>query len=380
VQPFTIDTPDAVLADLRERLARTRLPDEADGAGWMLGTELSYLRSLLDYWLHEFDWRGVEARLNAFPQYTTEIDGLVVHFVHVRGTGERPLPLVLSHGWPSTFAELLPLVPLLCDPAAHGGEAADSFDLVIPSLPGFGYSSPHTRRGPRRTHDVWASLMSELGYERFGACGGDVGARIASRLGWFHPQRVVGIHLYSASLEWPDPLPEDLSAQERDHVAACERWDEAEGAYAAIQSTRPQTLAYGLSDSPAGLAAWIVEKLRAWSDCDGDIAARFDFDDVLTTVTIYWVTETINSANRYYYEARHDESPLRLSPGTRIDVPTGVAMFPGEADLVVPRELAERCYRIERWTDMPRGGHFPAHEEPALLAEEIRAFFRDLRE
>jgi pimeloyl-ACP methyl ester carboxylesterase len=373
MRTFTIDTPEPVLADLRERLARTRLPDEADGAGWSMGTDLGYMRSLLAYWRDEFDWRAVETRLNAFDQFVTEIDGVLVHFVHVRGQGEQSLPLVLTHGWPSTFAELLPLVPLLC------GDPAESFDLVIPSLPGFGYSSPHTRRGPRRVHDLWAALMRELGYERFGACGSDVGARVTSRLGWFHPERMIGIHLSGASLEWPDPLPGDLSDEERAYVARCDRWDHEEGGYAAIQATRPQTLGYGLTDSPVGLAAWIVEKFRAWSDCDGDIASRFSMDELLTTITIYWVTETINSANRHYYESRHDPDPLRLPPGTRIEVLTGVAMFPGEAELVVPRTLVERCYRVERWTDMPRGGHFPALEEPALLADEIRAFFRPLR-
>jgi pimeloyl-ACP methyl ester carboxylesterase len=373
VRPFTIKTPELVLEDLRERLARTRLPDEADGAGWLMGTDLGYMRSLIDYWQSGFDWRAAEARLNAFDQYTTEIDGVVVHFVHARGSGERPLPLVLSHGWPSTFAELLPLVPLLCD------DPAESFDLVIPSLPGFGYSSPHTARGPRRIHDLWATLMRELGYERFGACGSDIGARVTSRLGWFHSERMIGIHLSSVDLEWPDPLPDDLSDAERAYVDRCERWEHEEGGYSAIQATRPQTLGYALTDSPAGLAAWIVEKFRAWSDCGGDIASRYDMDTLLTTITIYWVTSTINSANRNYYEARHDPDRLRLPPGTRIDVPTGIAMFPGEADLLVPREFAERCYRIERWSDMPRGGHFPGFEEPALLADDIRAFFRPLR-
>jgi pimeloyl-ACP methyl ester carboxylesterase len=380
VQLFTIDTPEPVLADLRERLSRTRLPDEADGGGWLLGTDLAYLRSLIDYWRNEFDWRAIEARLNAFPQYTTEIDGIRIHFVHVRGRGEQPLPLVLTNGWPSTFAELLPLVPLLTDPTTHGGNPADAFDVIIPSLPGFGYSSPHTRRGPRRIHDTWATLMSELGYERFGACGRDIGARVTSRLGFYHSQRVVGIHLDGVDLEWPNPLPDDLSELEREYVARCEQWDREEGAYAAVQSTRPQTLAYGLCDSPAGLAAWIVEKFRAWSDCAGDITTRFDFDEILTTVTLYWVTNTINSANRNYYESRHDPAPLRLPPGTRIEVPAGFALFPGEAEPLVPRAFAERCYRITRWTDMPRGGHFPALEEPELLAEDIRAFFRPLRQ
>jgi pimeloyl-ACP methyl ester carboxylesterase len=379
VQRFTVDTPQEVLADLRARLALTRFPDEADGSGWLLGTDAGYLRELVDHWLHRFDWAAAQTRLNAFPQYTTEIDGQRIHFVHVRGRGTAPLPLVLTHGWPSTFAELLPLVGPLADPAAHGGSPDDAFDLVIPSLPGFAFSGPHTRRGPRRVHELWAALMDELGYGRFGACGSDIGARVTSRLGYHYGRRVVGIHLSSVDLEWPDPLPEDLSEEERAYTERAERWEREEGGYAAIQSTRPQTLAYGLADSPAGLAAWIVEKFRAWSDCGGDITSRFDLDEILTTVTLYWVTGTINSANRNYYEARHDPAPLRLAPGTRIEVPTGIAMFPGEAELVVPRGFAERCYRITRWTDMPRGGHFPALEEPGLLVDDIRAFFRTLR-
>lgn len=379
VAAFTIDIDHAVLDDLRERLGRTRWPDEADGGGWELGTDLTYLQRLVDYWRTTFDWSAAQQRLNAVPQFTTVIDDERIHFVHVRGRGPRPLPIVLTHGWPSTFAELLPLVPALTDPAAHGGDPADAFDVVIPSIPGFGFSSPHTRRGPRRVHDVWAELMRRLGYHRFGACGSDIGARVTSRLGWYHADRVVGIHLSSVDLEWPHPLPDDLTPEEQEYVDRCRRWDDEEGAYAAQQRTRPQTLAYGLADSPAGLAAWIVEKFRAWSDCGGDIETRFTADELLTTITLYWVTGTVNSANRWYYEVANDTAPLRLPPGVRIDVPTGIAMFPGEAQLLVPRSFAERCYRVQRWTDLPRGGHFPALEEPELLIDDIRTFFQPLR-
>ena len=380
MEKFVIDTPAEVLDDLRERLVRTRLPDEAEGGGWLLGTDLGYVRELVDHWLHRFDWRAVESRLNEFSHYRTVIEGIPVHFVHRPGRGERPMPLLLSHGWPSTFAELLPLAPLLADPAAHGSTGAHAFDVVIPSLPGFAFSTPYRETGPRRIHHVWASLMTELGYDRFGAAGSDIGARVTSRLGWHYPDRVIGIHISSVDLEWPDPLPEDLTSEEREYVARTEHWEQEEGAYAAVQGTRPQTLAYGLADSPVGLAAWIVEKFRAWSDCAGDVSTRFGFDELLTTVTLYWVTNSINAANRGYYQARHDPDPLRLPPGTRIEVPTGIAMFPGEAELVVPRAFAERCYAITHWTDMPRGGHFPALEEPALLADDLRAFFAPLRE
>ncbi|MFC7247131.1 epoxide hydrolase family protein [Catellatospora aurea] len=369
MEPFQIDLPSAALEDLWDRLDRTRWPDEADDAGWRYGTDLSYLRGLVRYWRDDFDWRSVEARLNAVPQFRTEIDGLQVHFAHVRSPNPDAVPLIFSHGWPGTFAEFLPLVPRL----------SDAFHLVIPSLPGFIFSAPYTRPGPRRIHDVWAALMQRLGYARFGACGSDVGARVTSRLGWYHRDRVIGIHISSVDLEWPNPLPDDLSEDERAYVARCNAWEDTEGGYAAIQSTRPQTLGYGLTDSPVGLAAWIVEKYRAWGDCHGDIATRFTADELLTTISLYWFTNTINSANRHYFEARHDAAPLRLPPGTRIEAPAGIAMFPGEADLLVPRTFAERCYNIVRWTDPPQGGHFPGLEEPALLADDIRAFFDSLQ-
>ena len=379
MERFTIAVPEDELDDLRERLARSRWPDQPDGTAWELGTDRSYLEELVGYWRNGFDWRAHEAQLNTFPQYRTTIDGDVIHYVHVRGQGSHPLPLVLTHGWPSAFTELLPLVGRLTDPAAHGGDPLDAFDVVIPSLPGFGFSSPHTRRGPRRVHDTWAKLMRRLGYARFGACGSDIGARVTSRLGAYYPDRVVGIHLSSVDLEWPDPLPNDLTPEEQQLVDRARRWEHEEGAYAAIQATRPQTLAYGLTDSPVGLAAWVVEKYRAWSDCGGDITSRFSFDDLLVPITLYWVTGTINSANRTYYEARHNPDPLRLQPGSRIGVPAGIAMFPGETELVVPRRFAARCYDLVRFTEMPRGGHFPALEEPDLLAVDIRDFFASLR-
>jgi pimeloyl-ACP methyl ester carboxylesterase len=365
IQPFRLRVDERVLDDLRTRLERVRWPDEPEGGGWDYGTDLGYLQELVTYWRDGFDWRSAEARLNGYPQYRTRIADDEIHFVHVAGERKGRLGLILTHGWPSSFTEMLPLVPLL----------SEDLDLIIPSLPGFCCSSPITRRGPRRVHDTWAALMSRLGYERFGACGSDVGARVTSALGRFHPERLVGIHLSSVDLEWPDPLPDDLTAEEQDYVRRVERWEREEGGYAAVQSTRPQTLAYGLSDSPVGLAAWLVEKYRSWSDCRGDVSTRFTFDDLLTVITLYWVTGTINSANRSYREHRPDRVGPGLPPGRRVDVPTAVAMFPGESDLLVPQSFAERCYRVERWTDMPRGGHFPAHEEPQLLADDIRSFF-----
>ena len=379
---FVIDVAATTLDDLRDRLARTRWPDEVNQAGWDYGTNLSYLRELVEYWRTTFDWSRQERLLNELPQFRVEIDGLDVHFVHVRGTGPKPFPLVLTHGWPSSFFEMYQIIGPLADPARHRADRADAFDVIVPSLPGFGFSGRPDRRGPTHTDRLWRKLMTEvLGYSGFGAHGCDVGARVTSALGRFHRDVVKGIHIGSVDLEWPDPLPRDadLSDAERDYLERVKRWEREEGAYGDIQATRPQTLAYGLNDSPAGLAAWIVEKFRAWSDCDGDVERRFTKDELLTNVMIYWLTQTIGSSMRRYFEVRHNPTPNRLKPGERIEAPTGVAMFPGEKDLVVPRAWADRCYNVRRWTDMPRGGHFPALEEPELLVEDIRAFFRELR-
>ena len=368
IEPFVLDVRPAVLEDLHDRLDRVVWPDQPDGGGWDYGTELAYMQGLVSHWRNHFDWRVAEERLNSYPQFRARIGEDLIHFVHIRGSGGNRLALVLTHGWPSSFAEFWPVIPLL----------ADDFDLVIPSLPGFGCSSPVTRRGPRRVYDTWATLMGILGYDRFGACGSDIGARVTSGLGRFHPDRVVGIHLSSVDLEWPDPLPGDLTEEELEYVRRCQAWERDEGGYAAIQSTRPQTLAYGLADSPVGLAAWMVEKYRAWSDCRGDISTRFSMDELLTQVTLYWATGTINWANRSYYEHRGGLNTPPLTPGSRIEAQAGIAMFPGEARLLVPRAFVERCYRIHRWTTPPRGGHYPAHEEPNLLADDIQAFFASL--
>ena len=266
----------------------------------------------------------------------------------------------------------------LTDPASHGGDPADAFDVVVPSLPGFGLSERPLRPGPERVDLLWRTLMTKvLGYPRFGAHGSDVGARVTSALGRLHQDVVVGIHIGSVDLDWLEPLPppSEMSTAERDYLERCKRWDKEEGAYAEIQATRPQTVAYALNDSPAALAAWIVEKFRAWSDCGGDVESRFTKDDLLTTITLYWVTETINSSMRRYYNVRHHPVPR----DKRVEVPTGIAMFPGEKDLLVPRSWAERAYEVRHWTDMPRGGHFAALEEPALLVEDIRKFFGELR-
>nr|WP_221381418.1 epoxide hydrolase family protein [Actinoplanes polyasparticus] len=376
IQPFTIAVDDEVLTDLRERIARTRWPDSVEGAGWAYGADPAYLRELVIDWGTAFDWRARERELNRLAHFRADVDGLGVHFVHERGRGPRPMPLILTHGWPSSFLEHLEVLPLLTDPAAHGGDPADAFDVVVASLPGYGFSDRPREPGMTKAAiaDVWARLMQGLGYDRFGAHGSDVGGGVTVALGRQHPDRLLGLHL--SAYTFPAP-PEPWTPAERAFAEAQEHWHRTEGAYHAQQATKPQTLAFGLTDSPAGLAAWILEKFRAWSDCGGDLESRFSRDQLLTNLTVYWVTETINSSTRVYYEERQNPSPATAP----VPVPAGFAVFPNEfvPEGRPPRELAERTFDVRRWTEHPHGGHFAALEEPAVLAEEIRAFFRPLR-
>ena len=379
IQPFTINIAQSTLDDLRERLARTRWPDEVQGANWDYGTNLDYLKALVAYWQNQFDWREQEAKLNQFAQFRAKIDGFGIHFIHERGQGPKPLPIILTHGWPGSFVEMVKIIPLLTDPASHGGDPADSFDVIAPSLPGFGFSDRPTVRGmtTMKTAELWARLMMErLGYFRFAAAGGDIGAGVTQRLALAHPDLLVGIHLTYLGSAFVRPEQPDLSEAEQRYLHALQQWSLQEGAYSSLQSTKPQTLAYGLNDSPVGLAAWITEKFRTWSDCDGKVERRFSKDELLTNIMLYWVTETISSSVRIYYENAHASSPLR--PGQHIEVPAGIALFPKEISLP-PREWAERSLRVQHWTQMPRGGHFAALEEPELLVGDLRAFFRSLR-
>ena len=374
IEPFWVAVDEHVLDDLRDRISRTRWPDPAPEAGWEYGTELAFLRDLLDHW-RTFDWPAFERRLNDLPQYRARIDDLNVHFVHVRGAGPSPMPIVLTHGWPGSFLEYLDLLPLLAQP----DDPADAFDVVVPSLPGFGFSDRPTRPGVINAvvADMWHRLMTEgLGYARFGAHGSDIGAGVTSQLGLRHPDPLAGIHLSAFGLSRP---PAPLSDDELRYFADDERWEEAEGAYGHQHRTKPQTVGYGLTDSPAGLAGWIVEKYRAWADSHGDVEARIGRDRLLATLTLYWVTGTVTSSMRMYYEHRRHGTPLPA--GRPVRVPAGFAVFPNEflPEPTPPRDLAERYYQVARWRELPRGGHFPAIEEPELLAEEIRAFFRPLR-
>ena len=381
VETFRINVGQEIIEDLKIRLERTRWTDE-EVAGWSYGTSLSFMRELVDYWMSRFDWRAQERRLNSFPQFKCNVMGSNIHFVHVRGKGPKPIPLLISHGWPDTFAGMLKLVPYLTDPAANGGDPNDSFDVVIPSLPGYGFSDRRTRRGPIVTTETFHTLMTRvLGYRRFAAQGGDVGAGVTTDLGYLYEEDLIGIHMHN-DLRVPTPMPDrsELSEPEREYLKLLDEWEVEEGAYGHIQRTKPQTIAYGLNDSPVGLAAYIIEKFRAWGDTKGDVESRFTKDELLTTVMIYWVTGTINSTMRGYYENHH--SPALPWRRGRIEVPTGAALFANDYVFphAHPRELAERLYNIRRWNVMPTGGHFAAAEEPLALTEEIRTFFRPLRD
>lgn len=380
IEPFTIAVPEDVLVDLRTRLARTRLPDEIPGSGWDYGTNLDYLRELVAYWRERYDWRAEERRLNAFPQFRARVGDLGIHFIHARGKGPKPLPLLITHGWPGSVAEFTKIIPLLTDPGAHGGDPADAFDVVCPSMPGYGFSDHPATRGmdPERIAAVWTDLMRGLGYQRFGAQGGDWGGMVSTYLGARHADAVLGVHLNFVVALPPDPQnPADgLTQEELIPLMRLQQFLKEETGYQRIQCTKPQTLGYALNDSPAGLAAWIVEKFRTWSDCDGDVEKRFTKDELLTNVMLYWVTESATSSCRLYFEAEHaDKFPPQ---GVRVDVPTGCAIFPYEI-LKPPRRWAERVFNVQQWTVMPSGGHFAAMEEPERLVDDVRSFFRALR-
>jgi pimeloyl-ACP methyl ester carboxylesterase len=377
VEPFSIHVDDQVLSDLRARIGNTRWPDLAPGATWEQGTDLGYLRQVLAFWADEFDWRAQERKLNELEHFRVELDGVRIHFVHQRARRGRGVPLVLTNGWPSTFVELLPLVPLLTDPRAHGIDAA-AFDVVIPSLPGYGFSERPARTGVnyRYVAGLWHRLMRGLGYERYGAHGGDFGAGVATFMALDDPAPMLGIHLSSLEISpSTGPGSRPLSAAERTYLERNQAWWQAEGGYKAIQSTRPQTLGYGLNDSPAGLAAWILEKWRSWADSRGDPDGRFSRELLLTNLTIYWATQTITPSMRDYYDNRWHG--VALGPDDIVKVPAAIAVFAHQfvPEGEPPREWAERLYNVRRWTLMPSGGHFAAAEEPERLARDIAAFF-----
>jgi pimeloyl-ACP methyl ester carboxylesterase len=367
---------DAQLADLRQRLTRTRGIETDLWEGWSGGTDPVYLRSFADHWLNHYDWRKQETSLNALHQFIAPLDGQTVHFLHERAEGGKGLPIILAHGWPSTFLEMSKIVPRLTHPSRFGGDPADAFDVVVPSPPGFAFSSaPKTRQEYYRTARVWNALMVDvLGYPRYAAHGGDLGVGIVTSLGQDYPDRLAGIHLTAVG----SPVAFESASRslaEKKYFEQESAWDREEGAYQHLQMTRPLTIAQALNDSPVGLAAYLVEKYRAWSDCGGNIESRFDKDFLITNIMLYWITGSIGTSFLPYFAYAHDRPPV----SKRVDVPCAFALFP--ADLShPPRELAERGYDVRRWTTMPRGGHFAAYEEPDLLAHDLREFFRPLRE
>lgn len=381
IEPFQIHIDDRSLVDLKQRLETIRWPRSLDAEGWDDGASLAFMRRLMEYWQVQFDWRAQEARLNQLPQFRAVVDNLSVHFVHQRGLGPNPLPLIMTHGWPGSFVEMEKIIPLLADPLSHGGGPNDAFHVIVPSLPGYGFSQAPGRQDYSSSDiaGLWFELMSGLGYRRFGAQGGDIGAGVSTWLAHKHPEAVVGYHLNYISGSYRPPLGEGLppiTAEEQKFLDVAAAWAAAEGAYAHMQGTKPQTLAYSLNDSPVGLAAWIVEKFRAWSDSFEDAEQVFSFDTLLTDISLYWFSGTVDATLRLYKANRL--KPLHLEPGERVEPPLGVALFPRELPMP-PRSWVERGHNVVRWSEMPKGGHFAALEQPELLAEDIRAFFRPLR-
>jgi pimeloyl-ACP methyl ester carboxylesterase len=377
IREFHIAVPQDVLDDLDDRLARTRWPAEIPGLGWERGVPLPYLQRLTDYWRHEYDWRVWEAKLNDFPQFTTRIDGQQVHFAHVRSPEPGAIPLIITHGWPGSIVEFMNVIGPLTDPRAHGGDPVDAFHVVVPSVPGFGFSTPLAGPGwnHRRIALAWAELMRRLGYERYGAQGGDTGSVVSPELGRVAPGHVIGVHI-NGGLSFPSDDPadlENLSEAEQVRIAGAERLREVGTGYADLQSTRPQTLAYALTDSPVGQLAWIVEKFWEWTDPARELPEdAVDRDQLLTDVTLYWLTGTGASSAQLYYEVR----AARGTPAERSSVPTGIALFPTDPAI---RHVVEREHNVVHWSEFDRGGHFAAMEAPDLLIDDIRSFFRGYR-
>ncbi|MBF9073675.1 epoxide hydrolase family protein [Streptacidiphilus fuscans] len=387
IRPFRIAVPDSDLDDLHQRLDRTRWPDQLPGVGWDYGIPADYLKELAHHWRHGYDWRAAEARLNEWPQFMTTVDGANIHFAHIRSPEPDATPLLITHGWPGSIVEFERIAGPLTDPAAHGGDRADAFHLVLPSIPGFGFSGPTCEAGweYRRVAAAFAELMRRLGYPRYGVQGGDWGSAISREIGRTNPDRVIGVHLNlipgaAAAAEPTEAELAELSPAERERTRASwqrtRAWLRDRQGYADIQSTRPQTLAYALTDSPVGQLAWIAEKFKEWTDSGDSPEDAVDRDHLLTNVMLYWLTGTAGSSARIYYERAHAAywgEPPEPSPA-----PTALAAFPAE-NFIVLRHIAERTNNIVRWTEFDRGGHFAAMEQPDLLVRDIRAFFRSLR-
>jgi microsomal epoxide hydrolase len=376
IRPFRLAVDDTVVADLKRRLAQVRWPDEAPEPPWRYGASVDFMRELVDYWGGAYDWRTTEAALNAHPQFVTAIDGIDVHFIKVEGRGPSPKPLLLSHGWPGSVLEFMKLIPLLTDPAAHGGDAADAFTVVAPSLPGYtlSFRPNQARRAIPEIGAMFHELMLRLGFSRYGAQGGDWGSFVTAWLGANRAQHLRGIHLNMMPIRRDPAMFSNPSDEERRFLGELEIFLKEETGYQWIQGTRPQTLAFALADSPVGLAAWITEKYRAWTDCDGDPRKALTMDEMLGNISLYWFTNCIGASFWPYYARMHGPWPI----DGKVGVPTGYCEFPREI-LRPPRAAAERVFTdIRRWSVMPKGGHFAALEQPAALAREIREFFRPL--
>ena len=378
IRPFRVDVPQAELDDLQDRLARTRWPDDYEGVGWDYGTDLATMKELATYWRDGYDWRRQEAYLNSFPQYTAELDGEELTFIHVRGTGPDPIPLLLLHGWPDSVCRYLKLIPLLTDPASHGGDPGICFDVVVPWLIGRyrgGSRAPRSGLFRHIAEQLWTLMTRELGYQRFGAAGGDGGSVIAQLLGVHHPDSVLGVHLTDLGFTIAFAQFPDLSEAEQRYFGELQGWSMQEGAYAMVQGTKPQTLAFGLNDSPVGFAAWIIEKFRTWSDCDGRLENVYTKDELLTNVMLYW----LNGPTARSVSYREEFISPSLAPNQQVGVPSALAVPPKDLGPIMPRELAERNLTdLRRYTVLPHGGHFAAMEYPDVVAQDVRAFFADL--
>jgi len=375
-EPYTIQVPNAVLKDLRTRLKNTRWPDQLAGTGWDYGTDTKYLRELVTYWANDYDWRATEKRLNALDHYRVNIDGLRIHYIYQKGSKPDSIPLLMMHGWPSSFVQFMKILPLLTDPAAHGAPDAPSFDVVIVSLPGYGFSDIPQQPGglgTRATAERMTKLMSDvLGYQRFAVRGSDVGGSVLQQMGLAHPEKLIGAHTSGLLRVAVPPTNQEPSAAEKKFQRDLQTWQATEMGYSGLHATKPQTLAPALNDSPAGLASWIIEKFRRWADTNGNIESRFSKDELLTNLTIYWVTQTAPSSIRLYYEYGREQ---RLTG--RVTVPTAVLM--GMHDQVPPpREVVDRMYNVVRWNESAAGGHFLEWEEPERVARDLREFFGEL--
>lgn len=384
MQPFKIHVAEDVLEDLHRRLESTRWPRDFANDQWQYGANTAYLREVVDFWLKQYDWRERERAINAFPHFRTMIDGVPIHFIHVRGKGPNPMPLMLNHGWPWSFWDYQKLIGPLSDPAGHGGNPEDAFDIIVPSLPGYGFSTPLEKTGVNfwNTADLWVKLMAELGYDRFATQGADWGAFLSAQLGHKFADHIIGVHIQLLvpldSLTGGHVPPEDFLPDNAHLLERNTAFFAKETGYLALQTTKPQTPAVALNDSPAGLLAWIVEKRRTWSDCGGDVERSFTKSELIDTAMIYWITESYGTSARYYYEAAHNPWSPSHDRLPVVEAPVAAAIFPGEV-VLQPRKWAERYYNLKRWTEMPRGGHFGPMENPDAVIADVQEFFRGLR-